>query len=203
MAPPVLHRVVYGTSSPESWQKDLTTVRPALLQGYRRHKVKFADYPAILPHSSAEGNPASVRGSFVTGLTDGDIWRLDIFEGSQYTRKRVQIKVLKDTALDQKIDEQRLAEQVEAVVEAETYVWTDPQSDLEEDEWDFDEFKREKMWAWVGQPRPGATNGVKVDEGFEDVDNAVRAAEEDMKSDPTGGRGMGGRITKELEAAAV
>lgn len=207
MAPPVLHRVIYGNTNPESWQKDLTTVRPALLQGYRRHKVKHADYPGILPHGPTNSHPSSVRGSFVTGLTDGDIWRLDIFEGSQYTRQKVRVKVLKGTALDEKADEERLEEQVEEEVEAETYVWTDARSDLEDDEWDFDEFKREKMWAWVGQAKADVEeSAVEVDEGFGDVDRAVKEAEEEMKrdqKDPTGGRGVGGRITRELESAAV
>jgi len=163
--------------------------------------VKHADYPAILPHSatssSATGSDAaSVRGSFVTGLTDGDIWRLDIFEGSQYTRQKVRVKVLKDTALDALVDEANLSAHVEEEVEAETYVWTDVKSDLEQEEWDFEEFKREKMWAWVGQAKE--EDGVEIDEGFGDVDRAVS-----QQHDPTGGRGAGGRITQELETAAV
>ena len=36
------------------------------------------------------------------------------------------------------------------VVDAETYVWISPMSRLEEETWDFEEFVREKMWAWVG-----------------------------------------------------
>lgn len=203
MAPPVLHRVIYGSTEPEEWQKQLTTVRSALLQGYTRHKVKHADYPAILPHSTTsssetESSRPSVRGSLVTGLTDGDIWRLDIFEGTQYTRQKVRVKALKNTALDALVDEADLEAHVEEEVEAETYVWTDRRSDLEQEEWDFEEFKREKMWAWVGQARANA--GVEVDEGFGDVDRAVQG---EQKQDPTGGRGAGGKITRELEAAAV
>lgn len=207
MAPPVLYRVIYGTTKPAPWQKVLTTVRPALLTNYRRHKVKHADYPAILPHGSTESGPSLVRGSFVTGLTDGDLWRLDIFEGSQYTRRKVRVKILQDTALDETVTEDKLTAQIEDAVEveAETYVWSDPREDLEEEEWDFDEFKREKMWAWVGVEK-GVTdteNGVQVDSGFADVDRAVKEAEEDTKKDPTGGRGAGGKITRELEAAAA
>lgn len=199
MAPPVLYRVIYGSTNPEPWQKSLTTVRPALLQGYRRHKVRLADYPGILPvpTQTAGGGVASVRGSLVTGLTEGDIWRLDIFEGSQYTRDKVRVKVLKDTALNAAVDEENLADHVEGELEAETYVWCDPREDLEEEEWDFGEFVREKMWAWVGE---GADEGATdVDGGFADVDRAV----EQKKNDPTGGRGMNGAITKELERAAV
>ena len=38
----------------------------------------------------------------------------------------------------------------EAEVEAETYVWVAGGEGLEEGEWDFGEFQREKMGRWVG-----------------------------------------------------
>ncbi|KAK5071446.1 hypothetical protein LTR64_004776 [Lithohypha guttulata] len=201
MAPPVLYRVIYGTTNPEPWQKALITVRPALLKNYRRHKVKYADYPAIMPHSAT----SAVRGSLVTGLLDEDIRRLDIFEGDQYTREKVGVLLLKDTALDQAIDEERLDEFVEGEVEAETYVWSDSPEALEGEEWDFEEFRREKMWAWVGESRAGGGTevNVEVDQGFADVDRDVadRKQEEQGRRDPTGGRGVNGRITRELETA--
>lgn len=37
------------------------------------------------------------------------------------------------------------------VVEAETYVWIAGEARLEEREWDFAEFQREKMRFWVGE----------------------------------------------------
>ena len=204
MAPPVLYRVIYGTTSPEPWQQSLTTVRPALLQSYSRHKVRHADYPAIVPHESgSDANPnqpsPSVRGTLVTGLLDEDLRRLDIFEGSQYERLRVRVKALKGQkiGLHDPVDEARLNDFVESEEEAETYVWKDPRSQLEEKEWDFEEFRREKMWAWIGV---GKNEAVIVDEGFEDVDRDVRKRESGRNGDPTGGRGFGGHITKELEA---
>ena len=36
-------------------------------------------------------------------------------------------------------------------VDAETYVWTAPEEELEKDEWDFEEFREEKMSRWVGR----------------------------------------------------
>ena len=62
MVPGVLYRVIYGSPFPEEWQKGLTHMRPALLRGYRRHKVKFCDYPAVVPFEGA-----SVRGSICHG----------------------------------------------------------------------------------------------------------------------------------------
>lgn len=189
MAPPVLYRVIYGTTEPEPWRRSLTTVRPALLQDYRRHKVKHADYPAILPHGSS-----SVRGSLVTGLLDEDIRRLDIFEGSEYNRQKVDVLALKDTALNEAIDESKLSEYVVDKAQAETYVWTAGAKQLESEEWDFEEFKREKMYAWIGQAK---NDSVEVDQGFADVDED----RETSKHDGTGGRAMNGHIGKELAQA--
>ena len=79
-----------------------------------------------------------MRGTYVRGLTRGDQWRLDCFEGSQYERMRLRLHLL-----DEKGD-------VGEEVEAETYVWAEDVEDLEDGEWDFEEFRREKMGRWVG-----------------------------------------------------
>ncbi|KAF2727855.1 hypothetical protein EJ04DRAFT_517006 [Polyplosphaeria fusca] len=188
MAPPVLHRVIWGNTSPPQALRDLIHIRPAILHGFQRHKVKHADYPAIIPaHDSF-----SVRGTLVTGLTDGDIWRLDIFEGYEYKRRKVTAKLLKQTNgkeegmgdLLQKEEDNSEGEDMEA----EVYVWVAGIKRLELEEWDFSEFVQEKMHRWAGR------EAEKADEGFKDVDDAVAALE-----DPTGGRGASGSITKELE----
>ena len=192
MAPAVLYRVLYGTTDPELWQKKLTTVRPALLPSHRRHHVKFASYPAIVP---CDGS--SVRGSVVTGLTQGDVYRLDIFEGSQYERKKVKVKVLKNVGLDAVLQNGDLEDHTSEEVDAETYIWKDDLDGLEDGEWDFEEFKREHMRFWVGEVQSDES-GVEVDEGFADVDNAV-AAQNGI--DHTGGRGLNGAISKQLDGA--
>lgn len=139
MAPAVLHRVIHGTPTPEPWQRDLLTITPALLPGHVRHRVANADYPAVMPASGStpSSTAASVRGTFVTGLTDGDIWRLDIFEGDEYARRDVRVRLLSG--------EEEGEEKV-----AQTYIWIAGEERLEKEEWDFDEFVREKMGRWVG-----------------------------------------------------
>ncbi|KIW68718.1 hypothetical protein PV04_04642 [Phialophora macrospora] len=210
MAPGVLHRVIHGTHSPDKWQQDLITVRPAMLQHYRRHRVRHADYPAIIPHKGSR-----VRGSLVTGLNEQDIRRLDIFEGSSYKRDVVKVLVLKDVELDQAAPEGDEKEPAVAEeVEAQTYVWLeDSEETLEPNEWDFEAFKRDKMHAWMGIEED---NSVEVDEGFADVDAAATAwAEADQQKsraegngttkkghDPTGGRGINGHITRQLKDEA-
>ena len=205
----MLNRVIHGTPDPEPWQASLLTIRPALLQSYRRHRVRHADYPAILKHSGS-----CVRGSVVSGLTDGDMYRLDIFEGSQYSRQKVKVQVLKDVGLNEaahldSADGDKKTEVVEEV-DAETYVWEEGEATLEPNEWDFEEFKRDKMRAWMGlADDDDGVDGVEVDQGFADVDRAVadeeRQEQERLKAtrDPTGGRGANGHITQQLKNVAV
>ena len=196
------------------------TFRSALLQDYRRHRVLDADYPAILPEKGG-----SVRGTVVSGLTGGDRWRLDVFEGDQYERRKVSVRVLRGVGLDEAADLDENAgwmgedvgeEERGETVDAETYVWITAREELEAEEWDFELFKREKMRAWMGDGASWSeedmqrVNGVEVDEGFADVDRAVAEEEGRRKEnangnghvkDPTGGRGVGGHITKQLKEA--
>lgn len=84
-----------------------------LLESYHRHRVKYISYPTIVPCTGS-----SVRGSVVTGLTEGDIYRLDIFAGDQYERKKVKVKVLKDVGQNGAVEAHATEE-----VEVETCVW--------------------------------------------------------------------------------
>ena len=140
MAPQVLYRVCYGSPTPSAMQKSRLTIRPAVLHAYCRHKVQGCDYPAMIPSTNS-----SVRGTFVQGLTDANIWRLDIFEGSQYTREKVRVRLL------EKVGSEEGHGNVEGEeVDTETYVWAEDLEYLEEGEWDFGEFRREKLQAWSG-----------------------------------------------------
>jgi hypothetical protein len=202
MAPQVLHRVCYGTSKPDDFQKSLLTIRPAMLHSYSRHKVRFCDYPAIVPEhgdSTHQDPPSTVRGTFVKGLTDGDLWRLDIFEGDEYERKSVQVSLL-NSAGDGNVTGKSSGEEVST----QTYVWIAGRDKLEEGEWDFDDFVRDKMSRWVGDSdeykgelRVGTAGMMeRLLTLAIDVDVAVGEA----SADPTGGRGRGGDITEVLEA---
>ena len=109
---------------------------------------------------------STVRGTLVQGLTDGDIWRLDVFEGREYARRKVRVRVLlskKDAgkegggnggaAGDEGMGDlaQKEEDNVEGEeVEAETYIWVAGAHRLEAEEWDFAEFVKDKMKRWVG-----------------------------------------------------
>ncbi|KAE8392619.1 hypothetical protein BDV23DRAFT_150723 [Aspergillus alliaceus] len=175
MAPQILYRVIHGSPNPEPWQKALLTFKPAILHGYRRHRVRGADYPGIVAVGQTTTEPganasvdstAYVLGTVVSGLTDGDIHRLDIFEGSEYEKGKVKVRVLQesldrqDVGLDGKDTDKHLRDVLDAAgaefadegeeVEAATYVYVAGRSRLEDGEWDFEAFKRDKMAWWVG-----------------------------------------------------
>ncbi|KJX99546.1 disease resistance protein Aig2 [Zymoseptoria brevis] len=180
MAPEVLHRVCHGSMSPTNpiYTTHNLKIKPAILHNHRRHRVKTADYPAIIPRPGS-----SVRGNIVTGLTDQDIFRLDVFEGDEYERVKVRATLLSKVG-----DEQGEGNVEGEEVEVETYVWKAGEQELEDEEWDFKEFQREKMRFWVGREGEGE---------YADVDKAV--AEVDA-NDGTRGRGANGHITSALEA---
>ncbi|KAI9443661.1 hypothetical protein BJY52DRAFT_1157182 [Lactarius psammicola] len=82
MHPKILKRVLNNDASH-------LKICPSILSDYMRHKVKNADYPAILPCersrailgrelTSEENN---IRGTLVSGLTAEDVALLDVFEG--------------------------------------------------------------------------------------------------------------------------
>jgi len=160
MAKEVLYRVIYGASdisaNPEAREAAAKlTIQPAILHNFSRRRIIRADYPGITPQ---DGH--TVRGTYVAGLNGYDMRRLDWFEGDEYSRKVVKVMVLHgDTETEE--------------VEAETYVFTAGKNRLEDVEWDFEDFRREKMHRWADRS-----------EEYKEVDEMAVA------HDPTGGRGI-------------
>lgn len=138
MVPAILHRICHGT--PYQGQTSPLRFTHAILDKHTRHKVRYCDYPAVIPSSHG----ASVRGTYVRGLSDMDIWRLDIFEGDEYVRKMVKIRTLAQVGDDAGIGNVEAEE-----VETEAYLWIAGEDALEECEWDFAEFKRDKLRSWL------------------------------------------------------
>ncbi|KAL2145504.1 hypothetical protein VTI28DRAFT_7140 [Corynascus sepedonium] len=138
MAPEVFYSVCYGSKNvPEAVAK-LHTFQPAILHGYCRRRVRYADYPGII-----EDEGHDVFGTLATGLTDANMAKLDYFEGSQYVRRTVTVRLL------DKVGNLKGEGNVEgAEREAEVYVFLDKR-DLEEKEWDLEEFRREKLKYWT------------------------------------------------------
>ncbi|KAK1977631.1 AIG2-like family protein [Colletotrichum cereale] len=133
MEPKVFFTVVQGNGNPPQVIKDLYTFTPAVVTGYTRHRVQFADYPGMIPE---EGG--SVLGIYATGLTDANVSKLDLFEGSEYEKKIVKVKVQGGS------QEAEGAEEKEAMA----YIYKRPEF-LERREWSFDEFRKDKMHVWT------------------------------------------------------
>lgn len=139
MAPEVFFTVCYRKPNVPEPINSKYVFTPAILHGYCRRRVQNADYPGIT--SDPEHN---VRGTLATGLTPADIKALDDFEGSEYVKETVKVKVLTETG-DEKTGEGNVeGEELDAMV----YVFLDP-SELEDREWDFEEFRREKLRKWT------------------------------------------------------
>lgn len=205
MAPSVLKRVT--DHDPASTTSPLRS-RPAILHNHRRHRVKGADYPAVIPNPSQSNKDISVRGTVVQGLTSEDLWRLDLFEGDEYERKQVRVQILSAENLD-KISDPALRSangtesqhSTQEELEAETYIWIAGEHRLEDQEWDFDEFVKEKMWRWAPSEESridsanARSDAPAEDEGFEDVRRAVEGRKTNGQNpdhDATGGRLLGG-----------
>ena len=182
MAPQVFYKVLYGHEKPRPWQEKKTTIRPAILHKYRRQRVRGAPFPAITPHP-----PSKVRGTLVTGLTDDDINQLDLFEGKGvlYDRQKVKVRLLKKgVGVRDDITDSDLERMENEEVETETYIWSAPGMNLEDKEWDFEDFRERKMKGWMGDTGSSGDYDGEVDDGFAAADSA-RAAR-------TGGQSAGG-----------
>ncbi|KAK5993472.1 Protein AIG2 C [Cladobotryum mycophilum] len=134
MAPEVFYSVCYGNKNPPKVICDLHTFTPAMLDNYCRHRVRYADYPGII---AEEGH--RVRGMYVTGLTSANVGKLDYFEGSEYKRIVEKVRLL----------EKEEDKEVEGEIK-ETYVYVYiRENELEKREWDFEEFRQQRLRLWV------------------------------------------------------
>ncbi|KAJ6531828.1 hypothetical protein B0H19DRAFT_457804 [Mycena capillaripes] len=167
MHPKILRRVIGNDGTH-------LQICPAVLLNFTRHKVKFADYPGIVPYSEGRAlfdeeldrEACSVRGTMVTGLTKSDMAFLDIFEGDEYTREKVEVHPLEnlvdlaeyvmDTATHS------LPADLPEAAEVETYVFGKI-GRLMPDIWDFDDFVQKNAWKWYGSGSRDNPDYTEVD----------------------------------------
>ncbi|KAI1433518.1 AIG2-like family-domain-containing protein [Xylaria sp. CBS 124048] len=162
MANEVFFTVCYRSSGKDvGLLRAMHTFQPAILPGYCRRRVKHADYPGITEDPAHE-----VRGVYVTGLTEMNIFHLDMFEGYEYERKTVKVRLLSTVG-----DDKGKGNVEGKEVECQVYVFNDP-SRLEDREWDFQEFRTQKMKNWT-----------REDYGFADSDQfAPKEADDDEEA---------------------
>ncbi|KAF5523888.1 Protein AIG2 C [Colletotrichum aenigma] len=130
MEPKVFFTVTQGDGKPAQAIKDLYTFTPAVLHDYTRHRVNKADYPGMIPEKGG-----SVLGIYATGLTDVNVMKLDFFEGGEYEKKVVTVKV-------------RGADGKEEDKPTTAYIYKRPEN-LDRREWSFEEFRKDKMHVWT------------------------------------------------------
>ena len=89
------------------------TMHKAVVHGYRRYGLTDFVFPAVVEEASA-----SVDGLLLTGLSEEEMVILDEYEGDEYRKEEVEVKVFLDT--------DRSAEAMETSLEkALLYVWMD------------------------------------------------------------------------------
>ncbi|KAH9161327.1 hypothetical protein EDB89DRAFT_2030970 [Lactarius sanguifluus] len=166
MHPRILKRVLENDASH-------LKICPSILSDYMRHKVKNADYPAILHCERSKAllgreltsEESCIRGTLVSGLTAEDVALLDVFEGDQYVRLQVFVRSLgpftpipMDTATSGAVEDSPIpadlppspaVSDLAQTVPAQTYAWGREDSDLDEELWSFDEFVQKNAWKWI------------------------------------------------------
>ncbi|KAH8989163.1 hypothetical protein EDB86DRAFT_2944171 [Lactarius hatsudake] len=166
MHPRILKRVLENDASH-------LKICPSILSDYMRHKVKNADYPAILHCERSKGllgreltpEESCIRGTLVSGLTAEDVALLDAFEGDLYVRLQVFVRPLGpfkpvpvDTATSGAVEDSLIpadlppspaASELAQTVPAQTYAWGREDSDLDDELWSFDEFVQKNAWKWI------------------------------------------------------
>ncbi|KIJ57819.1 hypothetical protein HYDPIDRAFT_103800 [Hydnomerulius pinastri MD-312] len=177
MHPKILQRVIGNDGSH-------LQICPALLPDYTRHRISAADYPGIVAYAQSramfdhdlELEERCVRGSLVTGLSDDDIRLLDIFEGNEYTRDLVSVHPLgpfsslndmppvdANALFPAKPPPVSTPSELQKPLEANTYVWCRPLSELRADLWTFEEFVKQSAWKWIGSGSEGNRDYAEVD----------------------------------------
>ncbi|CAA7267028.1 unnamed protein product [Cyclocybe aegerita] len=168
---------------------------PAVLLDHTRHKVKYADYPGVIPfdkakclfeHSLTQGEK-SVRGTLVTGLTAKDIYALDVFEGSEYTRESVpahpldSLRDISAYALEQgslPAHPPPLPATFELLpaIPAQTYIYRD-EKNLEAQLWSYEDFVKKNAWKWHGEAADNNEDITEVDRRRENGQKEIEALE--------------------------
>ncbi|RYC57161.1 hypothetical protein CHU98_g9048 [Xylaria longipes] len=145
MVPEIFYSVCYDSKQVPPEIAKLHTFHPAVLDGYSRRRRRHSDAPGI-----TEDPGHQVFGTFATGLTDAILVKLDYFEGRGYHRKRVNVKLLANIGNAKGLGNVEGDKRV-----GEVYVFTD-RSNLEDEEWDLEEFHRDRLQAWT---QPGYVQG--------------------------------------------
>ncbi|KAJ7153092.1 hypothetical protein C8R43DRAFT_885818 [Mycena crocata] len=146
MHPKILKRVIQNDVSHRQ-------ICPAVLLNLTSHRIKFSECPGIVPGSGHESHNEiehNVHGMLVTGLTKSDLVFLNAFEGSDYTRERVQVEAFVAlVAIADYTPTELPAPRLMPSVPADTYVYNKI-ARLVPEVWDFADLIEKNLWRWDG-----------------------------------------------------
>ncbi|KAG0056263.1 hypothetical protein BGZ83_005818 [Gryganskiella cystojenkinii] len=126
-------------------EANVCTVR-ALIQGYVRHPYHNEPYPGMI---ASEDKTQAVDGLLLFGLTLMDRFRLDQFEGSEYTREQLPVQVLESVSAE--YSPTRVPLKTGDIITAYVYIFTGPVEHLDRTRmWDYEVFQREQVAQWLG-----------------------------------------------------
>ena len=133
---------VYGTLlSPEIITK-LTgktfKTTPAVLSGYKKYCVKDFDYPAVI-----QIDDSITSGMVLENVDDYSLYVISFYEGNEYEKLKVNINLN---------DESK---------EVLVFVWVKGQELLENKEWDFHHFQKNKLKYYIDVVIPETIEAIK------------------------------------------
>ncbi len=110
--------------------------RRAVLQGFRRYAVRGETYPAAVRDPDAR-----IAGQLYAGVDADDLARLDAFEGNEYQRITVPVRLI---AADGRQGEE---------IEAELYLFL-PADRIDPRDWDPDRFRTDALSTFIARYPP-------------------------------------------------
>ncbi|KAF9896700.1 hypothetical protein BX616_006927 [Lobosporangium transversale] len=127
-------------------ESNLYSVR-ATIEGYIRYPYHNEPYPGMIISSDKTN---IVHGLLVFGHTMMDRFRLDQFEGSEYSREVLPVKVLDPVPGSFNVIGQFEPLSPGDVISAYVYVFTGSHRNLDQTkEWDFEAFRRDHVTIWM------------------------------------------------------
>lgn len=125
------HLFVYGTLQYPEILKKLTgksfVSKPAVLNHFKRHKVKNAEYPAIVPKHGAQ-----TAGMLIENVDELSLKAIDFYEGDEYEKTIVNV----------------ISDDIEN--KAYTYVWIAGDNHLDDEDWDKAYFEKKYLELYIG-----------------------------------------------------
>ncbi|KAF9143529.1 hypothetical protein BGX30_000218 [Mortierella sp. GBA39] len=119
----------------------------ATIQGYTRFTYHNQPYPGMIPST----NPLEiVSGLLVFGHTPLELHRLDEFEGSEYPRSTIPVRLSSAVPSTYTIDGRVEGYAEGEMVDAYVYLFSGPMEHLDlERPWDYEKFKQEHVKDWM------------------------------------------------------